>query len=105
MHNGHEASFPRQQFGSADSVAALVAGAVSSGKLPADENAVYAVLGDAGTTQVGLPLPGYEKSRYCVTYCGWHGDVVVGGKDLKFLFTANAGQMVSEVDSRGPGAW
>ena len=44
--------------------------------------------------QVGLPLPGYTNARYCVTYCGWHAYFAMGGKNYKFMFTANSGTMV-----------
>ena len=50
--NGKEAFFKSAHFQSADEVAALVSGAITSGKLPADEHGVYAVLGDDATTQV-----------------------------------------------------
>ena len=52
VSNGKEATFKRMHFKTASEVAALVANAIRSKKLPADENSIYAVLGDELTSQV-----------------------------------------------------
>lgn len=56
LTRGREAAVPRPRglvtFPSSASVATVVAGVLNAGLLPVDENAVYAVLGDDGTSQV-----------------------------------------------------
>jgi hypothetical protein len=58
----------------------IVKSAITSGKLPADANGVYFVLGSADVSEDG----------FCKSSCGWHGYVDVGGTDIKFAFVGNA---------------
>lgn len=69
----------------------IVLSAISSGKLPADPNGVYFVLG----------APDVTESGFCKSSCGWHGWGTLidgrldtnlaepGGVDIKFAFVGN----------------
>ncbi|MBZ5606537.1 MAG: EXORDIUM family protein [Acidobacteriia bacterium] len=57
----------------------IVADAIVSGKLPADPNGIYFVLGSADVSENG----------FCKTSCGWHGSQTVRGVDIKFAFVGN----------------
>ena len=58
----------------------VVAGAISTGKLPSDTNAVYFVLTSADVN---------ETSGFCTQYCGWHTHGTIGGMDIKYAFVGN----------------
>ncbi len=74
-----------------DSTLAIVEAAIATGKLPADPNGIYFVLGSPDTTESG----------FCKTGCGWHGwgtlvngklhpnQFVPGGMDIKYAFVGN----------------
>jgi hypothetical protein len=61
-------------------VQAVVAKALSSGALPADDNAVYFVL-----TSPDVTFPGF-----CANFCGWHYAADIAGRDIKYSFVGNA---------------
>jgi hypothetical protein len=58
----------------------VVAGAINSGKLPKDTNAVYFVLTSADVN---------ETSGFCTQYCGWHTRGTIAGSDIKYSFVGN----------------
>src|SRR5207237_6355317 len=61
-------------------VEAVVASAISSGRLPKNTNAVYFVLTSADVN---------ETSGFCTQYCGWHTHGTIGGSDIKYSFVGN----------------
>ena len=61
-------------------VQAVVAGAINSGALPKDTNAVYFVLTSADVN---------ETSGFCTQYCGWHTRGAIAGSDIKYSFVGN----------------
>ncbi len=61
-------------------VQAVVNSAITSGRLPADSNAVYFVLTSPDVK---------ETSGFCTSYCGWHTNATIAGKDIKFAFVGN----------------
>lgn len=61
-------------------VQAIVASAISSGKLPADPNGVYFVLTSSEVK---------ETSGFCTQYCGWHTHGTIAGTDIKYSFVGN----------------
>ncbi len=58
----------------------IVADAISTGRLPADANAVYFVLTSADVA---------ETSGFCTTYCGWHTHATLSGLDVKYSFVGD----------------
>lgn len=85
-----------------DAVARIVAGAIQAGKLPADPDGVYFVLGSSDVSESG----------FCKSSCGWHGfgyylNGALGqdpsGIDIKFAFVGNpAAQCLSYCSLWGP---
>src|SRR5947208_10148171 len=73
----------------------VVAGAISSGGLPYDTNAVYFVLTSADVT---------ASSGFCTQYCGWHTHGTLNGFDIKYAFIGNPDRCPSacEAQSTGP---
>ena len=73
----------------------VVAGAISSGGLPYDTNAVYFVLTSADVT---------ASSGFCTQYCGWHTHGTINGYDIKYSFIGNPDRCPSacEAQSTGP---
>lgn len=61
-------------------VQAVVASAITSGRLPKDTNAVYFVLTSAEVN---------ETSGFCTQYCGWHTHGTIAGSDIKYSFVGN----------------
>src|SRR5262249_12345101 len=69
----------------------IVQNAIAGGKLPADPNGVYFVLGSPDTVE----------AEFCKTSCGWHGfgtllnshlavsQTIAGGVDIKYAFVGN----------------
>jgi hypothetical protein len=53
--------------------------AITSGKLPADSNAVYFLLTSSDVSEGG----------FCTGYCGYHGRSTISGKDIKWSFIGN----------------
>lgn len=66
-------------------IQAVVASAISSGRLPKDTNGVYFVLTSVDVT----------KSGFCTSYCGWHTHGTLSGSDIKYSFVGNAAQCPS----------
>jgi len=62
-------------------IASIVSNAITSGRLPADANGIYVVLGDHSTN---------ATSGFCTQYCGWHDHTTISGKDIKYAFVGNA---------------
>ena len=58
----------------------IVANAITSGRLPSDENGVYFVLTSAEVT---------ASSGFCTQYCGWHTRFTLNGKVIKYAFVGN----------------
>ena len=69
----------------------VVAGAISSGKLPSDTNAVYFVLTSADVN---------ETSGFCTQYCGWHTHGTIGGHDIKYAFVGNPDRCPSACEAQ-----
>lgn len=61
-------------------IQSIVTGAISSGALPLDANAVYFVLTDKTVT---------ATSGFCTQYCGWHTNTTVSGQNVKYAFVGN----------------
>lgn len=76
-------------------VQAVVASAISSGRLPSDPNGVYFVLTSADVN---------ETSGFCTRYCGWHTHGSIGGADIKYSFIGNPDRCPSacEAQTTGP---
>jgi hypothetical protein len=76
-------------------VQAVVAAAITSGKLSKDTNAVYFVLTSADVN---------ETSGFCTQYCGWHTHGTISGSDIKYAFIGNPDRCPSacEAQSIGP---
>jgi hypothetical protein len=53
--------------------------AITSGKLPADSNAVYFLLTSSDVSEGG----------FCTQYCGYHTHSTIAGKDIKWSFVGN----------------
>ncbi len=58
----------------------VVAGAINSGRLPKNTNAVYFVLTSADVN---------ESSGFCTQYCGWHWYGTIAGSNIKYSFVGN----------------
>ncbi|HWD16644.1 MAG TPA: hypothetical protein VG865_08550, partial [Casimicrobiaceae bacterium] len=61
-------------------IQSVVASAISSGRLPSDNEGVYFVLTSSDVT---------ATSGFCTQYCGWHTHGTIGGKDIKYSFVGN----------------
>lgn len=62
-------------------VQSIVSAAVTSGRLPGDQNGVYFVLTSADVN---------ESSGFCTQYCGWHTHGSIPGlTDVKYAFVGN----------------
>ena len=72
-------------------VQSVVAGAISSGHLPKDTNAVYFVLTSADVN---------ETSGFCTQYCGWHTHGTISGSDIKFSFVGNPDRCPSACEAQ-----
>ena len=58
----------------------VVKTAISGGHLPLDANAVYEVLASSEVN---------ETSGFCSAYCGFHNEMTVSGKAVKYAFVGN----------------
>jgi hypothetical protein len=58
-------------------IAAIVASAINSKRLPKDANGVYFVLTSPDVD---------ETSGFCTDYCGWHTSGKLSGVDIKYAF-------------------
>jgi hypothetical protein len=72
----------------------VVAGAISSGRLPKDTNAVYFVLTSADVN---------ETSGFCTQYCGWHTRGTIAGSDIKYSFVGNPDRCPSACAAQATG--
>lgn len=72
-------------------VEAVVANAISSGKLPKDTGAVYFVLTSQDVN---------ESSGFCTQYCGWHTNGSIGGSDIKYSFVGNPARCPSACEAQ-----
>jgi hypothetical protein len=61
-------------------IQAVVANAITSGKVPNDTKGVYFVLTSADVT---------ATSGFCTQYCGWHTHGTIAGSDIKYSFVGN----------------
>src|SRR5262249_3222553 len=61
-------------------IQAVVASAITSGRLPADVYGVYFVLTSADVT---------ASSGFCTQYCGWHTYGIIAGTNIKYAFIGN----------------
>ena len=62
-------------------IGAVVASAISSGRLPKDAAGEYFVLTSVDVT----------KSGFLTSYCGWHTSGAIAGADIKYAFVGNPG--------------
>lgn len=76
-------------------IQAVVAGAINSGALPLDSNAVYFVLTSSDVT---------ASSGFCSQYCGWHTYGTIAGSNIKYAFIGDPTRCPSscEVQTTGP---
>jgi Phosphate-induced protein 1 conserved region len=76
-------------------IQAIVADAITSGRLPSDKNAAYFVLTSADVN---------ETSGFCTQYCGWHTHGTIAGSDIKYAFIGNPDRCPSacEAQTTGP---
>jgi hypothetical protein len=72
-------------------VQAIVASAISSGRLPKDTNAVYFVL---TTSDVN------ETSGFLTQYCGWHTNGTISGSDIKYSFVGDPSRSASSCEEQ-----
>jgi len=72
-------------------VQAIVASAISSGRLPLDTNAVYFVLTSSDVN---------ETSGFCTQYCGWHTHGTISGADIKYSFVGNPDRCPSACEAQ-----
>jgi len=75
-------------------IQAIVASAISSGRLPSDTNAVYFVL---------TSLDVAETSGFCSQYCGWHTHGTLSGSDIKYAFIGNSDRCPSACSAQTTG--
>jgi len=77
----------------------VVANAISSGRVPKDDNAIYFVLTSKDVT---------ATSGFCSQYCGWHNHATIAGADIKYSFVGNAatqcasGCITSAIQTKSP---
>ncbi len=72
----------------------VVSSAISSGRLPADTNAVYFVLTSSDVT---------ASSGFCTQYCGWHTHGTIAGSDIKYSFVGNPDRCPSACEDQTVG--
>lgn len=72
-------------------VQAIVANAISSGKLPKDTNGLYFVLTSSDVN---------ETSGFCTQYCGWHTHGTISGSDIKYSFVGNPDRCPSACEAQ-----
>lgn len=72
-------------------VQAVVANAISGGKLPNDSNGLYFVLTSSDVN---------ETSGFCTRYCGWHTHGSIAGADIKYSFVGNPDRCPSACEAQ-----
>lgn len=75
-------------------VQAVVASAITSGRLPSDNAGVYFVLTSADVN---------ENSGFCTQYCGWHTNGTINGLDVKYSFVGNPDRCPSSCAAQSTG--
>ncbi len=74
-----------------NAVQAVVAHAISTGKLPSSANGIYFVLTSADVK---------ETSGFCTQYCGWHWYGTIGTTRIKYAFIGNPDQCPSACEDQ-----
>lgn len=74
-----------------EQVGTIVARALSSGRLPKDENGIYFVLTSSDVS---------ETSGFCTQYCGWHTSDIILGADIKYAFVGNPARCPSACEAQ-----
>jgi hypothetical protein len=76
-------------------IQAVVASALTSGRLPYDTSGIYFVLTSADVT---------ASSGFCTQYCGWHTYGTINGFNIKYSFVGNPDRCPSacEAQTTGP---
>ena len=72
-------------------VKAVVANAITSGKLPKTSNGIYFVLSSSDVR---------ETSGFCTRYCGWHTHTSISGSDIKYAFVGNPDRCPSACEAQ-----
>ncbi len=72
-------------------IAQIVSAAITTGRLPADENGVYFVLTSADVN---------ATSGFCTRYCGWHTYRTMGGRNIKYSFVGDGARCPSSCTPR-----
>jgi hypothetical protein len=75
-------------------IQAIVSSAISSGRLPLNNNALYMVLTSADVN---------ETSGFCTQYCGWHTHGTISGQDIKYAFIGGAARCPSACEWQATG--
>lgn len=70
-------------------VGVVVSNAITSGKLPLDQEAVYYVLTSKDVAETG---------GFCTSYCGWHWAELVGGAHVRFAFVGDPARCPSSCE-------
>lgn len=63
----------------------MVTAALSSGRLPYDNNGVYFVLSSSGIKQT------WGSDGFCTTFCGWHDSFSTNGYMIKYAYIGWSG--------------
>jgi hypothetical protein len=69
----------------------VVSGAIASGRVSKDPNAVYFVLTSSDVT---------ASSGFCTQYCGWHTHGTIAGIDIKYAFVGNPDRCPSACEAQ-----
>ena len=72
-------------------VKAVVASAITSGKLPKTSNGIYFVLSSSDVR---------ETSGFCTRYCGFHTHASISGSDIKYAFVGNPARCPSACEAQ-----
>jgi len=72
-------------------IQAIVSSAISSGRLPKDQNGAYFVLTSKDVA---------ESSGFCTVYCGWHTWGTLNGSNIKYSFVGNADRCPSACEAQ-----
>ncbi len=72
-------------------IQAIVSSALTSGRLPYDNNGAYFVLTSQDVA---------ESSGFCTQYCGWHTYGMLAGSNIKYAFVGNAARCPSACEAQ-----
>jgi hypothetical protein len=78
-----------------DMVISLISLQITTGALPLDPDGQYFFLASADIQETS----GFDS--YCNVFCGYHGEFPLNGQTLKYAFTENSDQCVTECSVRG----